>query len=84
MVATTEIVAKDQYQRSLGRLYCNGVDVSIYMVEQGLAWHDEKYGGDWEVEQAQVYAREQKLGVWVDDRAVAPWIWRKMSRKLAQ
>ncbi|MGB2832321.1 MAG: thermonuclease family protein [Methylotenera sp.] len=76
--ATTEIVAKDKYQRSLGRLQCNQVDASLYLVELGLAWHDEKYSSDWEIEQAQVKAREQKLGLWVGDKAVAPWVWRKM------
>ena len=78
IVATAEIMAKDKYQRSLGRLQCNNVDASLHLVAQGLAWHDEKYDGDWEVEQAQVKAKEQKLGLWVDGKAVSPWVWRKL------
>lgn len=78
VVATAKIVAKDKYQRSLGRLQCNQVDASLYMVQQGLAWHDDKYERDWEIAQAQEQARKQKLGLWVDDEAMAPWVWRKM------
>ena len=79
IVATTEIVAKDKYQRSLGRLQCNQVDASLYMVQQGLAWHDEKYANDWALEEAQLKARERKLGLWEDGGAVAPWVWRKQN-----
>lgn len=78
IVATADIVAKDKYQRSLGRLQCNQVDASLYMVEQGLAWHDDKYAHDWEIAQAQDRAKEQKLGLWADGKAVMPWVWRKM------
>lgn len=78
VLATTEIVAKDHYQRSLGRLQCNQVDASLYLVEQGLAWHDEKYASDRVLEQAQEQARAQKLGLWVDGKAIPPWVWRKM------
>lgn len=78
IVATADIVAKDKYQRSLGRLQCNQVDVSLHMVERGLAWHDEKYASDWALEQAQTKAREQKLGLWADERPMPPWVWRKL------
>ena len=78
VVATAEIVAKDKYLRSLGRLQCNQVDASLYLVKQGLAWHDERYSSDWEVKQAQALAREQKLGLWADENALAPWVWRKL------
>ncbi|MGB4812608.1 MAG: thermonuclease family protein [Methylophilaceae bacterium] len=81
VIATTEIVAKDKYHRSLGRLRCNQVDATMVLVEQGLAWHDEKYGGDFAVEQAQVKAREQKLGLWADEAPTAPWVWRKLQRR---
>lgn len=76
--ATTDIVAKDRYQRSLGRLQCNQVDASLYLVEQGLAWHDEKYAHDPALEQAQLKAKQQKLGLWADEKPMAPWVWRKL------
>lgn len=81
VVATTEIVAKDQYQRSLGRLQCNQMDASLYLVKQGLAWHDEKYASDWALVQAQEQARAQKLGLWADEKPMAPWVWRKLNAR---
>ena len=43
ILVTAQIVAQDKYLRSLGRLQCNHIDASIYLAEQGLAWHYAKY-----------------------------------------
>jgi endonuclease YncB( thermonuclease family) len=80
VVATTEILAQDKYQRSLGWLQCNQVDASLYLVKQGLAWHDERYSHDREIEQAQEQAKAQKLGLWADIKPMAPWVWRKLHK----
>ena len=75
--ATAEIVAKDKYGRSLGRLQCNKVDASLYLAEQGLAWDQDHYSTDFEIYNAARIARQQRLGLWADDKPIAPWLYRK-------
>ena len=74
----TEIVAKDKYQRSLGRLQCNQVDASLYLVELGLAWHNARYVSDVALYNAEINARVKRLGLWADDNPIPPWVWRRM------
>ncbi len=74
---STEIVAKDKYGRSLGRLQCNHVDASLYLAEQGLAWNPDHYSTDFEIYTAARTARQQKRGLWADDEPIAPWNWRR-------
>ncbi|HSG92133.1 MAG TPA: thermonuclease family protein, partial [Methylotenera sp.] len=38
-----ELTGKDKYNRHLGKLQCNQTDASVYMAEQGYAWHNKKY-----------------------------------------
>ena len=74
----------DRYDRWVGRITVNGVDVSRAVIAQGMAWHfafykreqpaDERVG-DAEAEQA---ARLERRGLWVDDAPVPPWDFRRM------
>lgn len=50
------------------------------LVQQGLAWHYKKYSSDINLEMDEITARDAKLGLWSDDRHVAPWDWRKLSK----
>ncbi len=74
----------DRYDRWVGRITVNGIDVSRAMVEQGMAWHYAFYGpeqpveervGDSEAEQA---ARLDRRGLWVDEAPIPPWNIRRM------
>ncbi len=47
-----EITGTDQYARQLGKLNCNGTDASLYLVEQGYAWHSAKFSSDTQLKQA--------------------------------
>jgi micrococcal nuclease len=77
IVATVDIVARDKYGRSLGRLQCNQVDASLFMAEQGLAWDQDHYSTDFEIYNAARAARQQRRGLWADDKPIAPWDYRK-------
>ncbi|MDO9394487.1 thermonuclease family protein [Methylotenera sp.] len=77
ILVTTEVIAKDKYHRSLGRLQCNHIDASLYLVEQGLAWNYTRYSIDAEIYQAEIDARVKRLGLWADDYPVSPWDWRR-------
>ena len=36
---SAQLLGIDKYNRHLGKLQCNNVDASLYLVKQGLAWH---------------------------------------------
>lgn len=72
-----EITGTDQYERQLGKLNCNGVDASYYLVTNGFAWHAGKYARDPVLKQAAENARSQQLGLWQDPEPIPPWQWRK-------
>ena len=83
-IVTARIAGKDKYQRSLGRLHCNGTDVSVYMAEQGWAWHYAQYSNDAEIYNAAMRARQLRVGLWADDNPIAPWIWRRTHKHQQQ
>ena len=70
--------------RSLvGKMYCNGIDVGLQIVRDGVAWYDESTNHDLsEVErrlygEAQKLARSEQRGLWRDGTPMPPWEWRR-------
>ena len=47
------------------------------LVENGLAWHYKYYSSDQVLAQAELDARKNKLGLWIDLAPVAPWDFRR-------
>ncbi len=78
---SANIVGKDKYQRLLGRLYCNDVDASLYLAEQGYAWHQGKFAHDPALKKATTDAQKNKIGLWQDSDPTPPWIWRKLNMR---
>ncbi len=68
---------KDQYGRTLARLFVDGADVNLAMVKAGMAWRFEKYSKDGAFLSAQEEARVAKRGLWCDPAPIPPWDWRK-------
>lgn len=70
---------KDRFGRTIGGVTCSGVDANAEQVRRGMAWVYVKYAPpgsplyDFEAE-----ARSLKRGLWVDQRPVAPWEWRRL------
>ncbi|QPH37848.1 thermonuclease family protein [Pedobacter endophyticus] len=56
-------------------------NVNQEMIKQGMAWHFKKYSKDTVYAQLEVRARRNKIGLWKDAQAVAPWDWRKHIRQ---
>lgn len=75
--ASVQFQKKDRYQRILGRVYCNAVDVNAEQVRRGLAWVYDKYVADKSLYQLQAQARKSKAGLWIDPDPVPPWEFRK-------
>jgi endonuclease YncB( thermonuclease family) len=70
----------DKYQRTLGRIYLDGLDVNAEQVRQGMAWVFRRYSKDAGLIQLEAEAREQRRGLWRDSEPVPPWEWRKQKK----
>ncbi len=74
---TAQILGTDKYNRYLGKLQCNNVDASLYLVEHGLAWHNAKYSNNPITQNAEHIARLNRLRLWKSKRPMPPWVWRQ-------
>lgn len=80
MIAGQEVgvalVEHDQSGRTVGTIYLDGKNINRAMVQRGYAWWSRKYAKyDRSLQEAERYARAQKLGLWADTNPVAPWEW---------
>lgn len=78
-----EYTATDRYERILGSLYLDDVWINANMVATGDAWHYEQFFRNLDFEKLQYHARYNKLGLWQDKEAIAPWEWRDGIRQIA-
>ena len=72
----------DKYGRTVGKVIVGGKDANLEQVRAGLAWHYKEYQKEQSVadrvayDTAETSARNQKSGLWIDARPMAPWQWR--------
>ena len=72
---------KDRYGRTIARVEADGRDVSVQVVETGMAhWYEQYAKRDIELQSAQIKAKSAKLGVWSVPDAIAPWEFRKQKK----
>lgn len=75
---TVEVLDKDRYGRSVGRVMLGKVNINEEMVRRGFAWWYRAYAkGDKFLEGAEAEAKTANRGLWIDTEPVAPWQWRK-------
>lgn len=79
--AVVEVHGRDRYGRVIGRVICDGVDANAIQVSRGLAWVYRDYASDRLLLAFEGAARASRVGLWVDPDPVAPWAWRKASRR---
>ena len=68
------------YDRVVGIIHIDGYTLNGALVKAGLAWVSDKYCHDdvcSEWREFEREAREDKIGLWVDDHPVEPWVWRE-------
>lgn len=77
-----EKTGKDsRYQRYISRIFSeDGIDVSLWMVEQGHAHFYEKYSEREDLRLAEINARTKRRGLWREERVVKPGDYRKSRR----
>lgn len=81
---TIESMMEDRYGRKIAIVrQKNGVSLQSRLVEEGLAWVDDRYCkqaecDDWRKLQAD--AQKSGRGFWQEQNPVVPWIWRKRNK----
>ncbi|AAR34575.1 thermonuclease family protein [Geobacter sulfurreducens] len=71
------------YNRQVGTIEVDGVNVNLEMVRRGYAWAYVQYlrrPHVSEYREAEEDARRQRLGLWQDHNPVPPWEFRKRQR----
>jgi len=72
---------KDQYDRILGVLYVDKLNVNEEMVRQGLAWYYSHFVTDHRLDSLEQLARKEKLNIWSMKNPISPYEFRKGKRK---
>jgi endonuclease YncB( thermonuclease family) len=68
---------KDRNGRTLGRVWCAGIDANAEQVRRGMAWVFDRYVRDRSLYSLQDAARLGRLGLWADSAPIPPWRWRQ-------
>ena len=77
-VVSVEYSGMDRHTTFIGRVLCNGVDISAQMIRDGAAWYAPQGSRLSETDQ-EIYsqseraARTERRGLWQMDGPVAPW-----------
>lgn len=82
-IVRVEAKDKDDYGRTIGIVFADGVNVNAEMVKAGLAWHYKRYSMDSELDRLEREARQAKRGLWADKSPVEPWKYRIRARAKA-
>lgn len=76
-----ESTGSDRYQRVLGHLKLDDVDINRVMVRLGYAWCYRQYLKDRSCLDDEARAKHQQIGLWADADPTPPWEWRRAKRK---
>lgn len=78
VTAKVELIAKDRYGRSVGKVECAGMDAGAHQVALGMAWVYDRYSKPGSpLYRLQDGAKAARRGLWVDNDPVPPWEWRR-------
>ena len=75
---TVDYKKLDKYKRKVGKVILDRQDVCLAMIELGMAWHYKDYEKEQSktdrdlYRQAELKARQSKIGLWQDSKAIEP------------
>ena len=78
---------KDRYKRWICKVWFVDIEVNKLLVREGWAWWYRAYQQEQlpddrrAYEKAEVLAKQDRVGVWIDDSSVPPWEWRRQKRE---
>ena len=81
--ATLDCYKTDPFKRKVCRVSVGGRDVALAQVQAGLAWHYKQYEKEQKPSERAAYAsaeaeaRASGIGLWKQERPVAPWDFRR-------
>ncbi|MGH9161782.1 MAG: thermonuclease family protein [Vicinamibacteraceae bacterium] len=58
---------------SIARLQVKGTDLSLALLEAGLAWYCRRHTGNPDMQRAETAAKLEKKGLWRASRPMPPW-----------
>ncbi len=82
-----EVHGRDRYERSVGKVSVDGLDINLEQVKRGFAWHYRNFENQQApadrtaYRDAETAARASKLGLWSDSEPEPPWNYRKEERE---
>ena len=80
--ALVQDLGRDDYDRVLGRVFCNDVDINAAMIASGSAWVYDYHATDKSLSSLQDRARSTKQGLWAaQKKPVPPWDFRYQQRR---
>jgi len=80
-VVDVNVVDIDFYGRYVAYVFNKaGEDISFKMIEAGMAWTYEEYGGNGKYRNAEKKAKAEGLGVHANPWAIKPSVYRQMSK----
>ena len=80
---TVDYKKLDKYKRIVGKVILDKQDICLLMIELGMAWHYKDYEKEQSkrdrdlYRQAELKARQEKIGLWQDSKAIEPSSFRK-------
>jgi micrococcal nuclease len=70
----------DRYGRTVGYVMYDDKNLSFELLKNGLAWHSKYYSKDKKMAAMEQMAKDSKIGLWIDKKAINPYEWRKGKR----
>ena len=69
----------DRYGRSIAMIYYDEDNkyLSAEIIKAGMGWHYKRYSTSKELALLEDNAKKNKIGLWVDNNPVEPYLWRK-------
>lgn len=73
-----DVQSRDSWGRYISYVFTpEGKDISLIMLNEGMAWHFTKYDSTEEYHRAEEEARAKRIGLWSIADPIAPWDYRK-------
>ncbi len=73
---------KDRYGRTVGEIFVGNKSINNSMVSRGAAWWFRSFAPtNNQLRRLENDARKNKVGLWKESKAVAPWDWRKAKER---
>jgi len=73
----------DRYGRLVAKVFLGKRDIIKEMIAEGHVWVYKKYLDDYTLEDIQMSAHQNQIGIWslINEEQVPPWEWRQSKRK---